>query len=412
MPSPRPLATKAEAAYTPDVRFADRDVLSLALMDTRNYTLALFDGFAPLAPTQYRVPYEPGLNLPLWELAHVGWFQEWWCTRWSSAEQRPTTASLLNNADQLLDSRSVPHQARWELELPALDAVKTYLADSLERVLDTLSDAANTDEALYFYRLCVLHEDMHAEAFAYSLQALGLKPPIGLRESSGAQTLRPPVLLPPTRHKFGAAAGGAGGTAGFCFDNEKWQHEVSVPEFEIDAQPVTWAEFAEFIGDGGYDDLLHWTKDGREWLAQSARRTPLYVEQARQSVLVTRNGSAVRVHQHEPVRHVTLWEAQAYARWAGRRLPTEVEWEVAAVNAARQGFTWGQVYEWTASAFTPFSGFVADPYKEYSEPWFHSHQSVRGASFATSPRLRYPQFRNFYMPNRDDIFVGFRTCAL
>jgi gamma-glutamyl hercynylcysteine S-oxide synthase len=247
---------------------------------------------------------------------------------------------------------------------------------------------------------------MHAEAFAYTLQTLGLKQPAGLRESLGAQALRPTVLLPPTRHLLGCVA------PGFNFDNEKSQHTVHVPEFEIDAQPVTWAEFAEFIADGGYDHDGHWSNDGRAWLAQTERRSPLYVEQARQSVIVTRNGAAVRVHQHEPVRHVTLWEAQAYARWAGRRLPTEVEWEVAAVNAARRGFTWGQVYEWTASAFTPFSGFAADPYKEYSEPWFHSHQSVRGASFATSPRLRYPQFRNFYMPERDDIFVGFRTCAL
>jgi gamma-glutamyl hercynylcysteine S-oxide synthase len=406
LPTPRSLATHAQAAYTPELRFADREVLSLALMDTRNYTLALFDGFATLAATQYRVPYAPHLNLPLWELAHIGWFQEWWCARWSVAEQRVVAPSLMADADALLDSRSVPHQARWELELPGLDAIKTYLADSLERVLDALSDAPNTDEGLYFYRLCVLHEDMHAEAFAYTLQTLGLKQPAGLRESLGAQALRPTVLLPPTRHLLGCVGGG------FHFDNEKWQHTVHVPEFEIDAQPVTWAEFAEFIADGGYDNDSHWSNDGRAWLAQTERRSPLYVEQARQSVIVTRNGAAVRVHQHEPVRHVTLWEAQAYARWAGRRLPTEVEWEVAAVNAARRGFTWGQVYEWTASAFTPFSGFAADAYKEYSEPWFHSHQSVRGASFATSPRLRYPQFRNFYMPERDDIFVGFRTCAL
>jgi gamma-glutamyl hercynylcysteine S-oxide synthase len=113
-----------------------------------------------------------------------------------------------------------------------------------------------------------------------------------------------------------------------------------------------------------------------------------------------------------PVVHVNCFEAEAWCRWAGRRLPTEVEWEIAAESGASRGWRWGEVWEWTASAFRPYPGFVADPYREYSAPWFGTHQAVRGASFATRARMRHARYRNFYLPERDDIFVGFRSCAV
>jgi iron(II)-dependent oxidoreductase len=111
------------------------------------------------------------------------------------------------------------------------------------------------------------------------------------------------------------------------------------------------------------------------------------------------------------VRHVSLYEAQAYSAWAGRRLPSEAEWELAA-RSGHPGFHWGALWEWTCSRFEPFPGFSPGPYREYSAPFFGSHQTVRGASFATPSRLRSFQFRNFYSPERDDIFIGFRTCAI
>ena len=110
--------------------------------------------------------------------------------------------------------------------------------------------------------------------------------------------------------------------------------------------------------------------------------------------------------------HMSWWEAEAWCRWAGRRLPFEVEWEVAASQAARRGFAWGNVWEWTASSFQPYPGFAPGPYTDYSQPWFGTHKVLRGGSMATRARMKSVHYRNFYLPERDDVFCGFRSCAL
>jgi iron(II)-dependent oxidoreductase len=126
--------------------------------------------------------------------------------------------------------------------------------------------------------------------------------------------------------------------------------------------------------------------------------------------LVKRYGKLTEIPAHDPVCHLTLHESQAYCQWAGRRLPSEAEWEFAALSG-HPDFRWGDLWEWTNSPFAPYPGFSADAYLEYSAPWFGTHQVLRGASFATQPRIRSPRYRNFFMAERDDIFVGFRTCA-
>ena len=126
----------------------------------------------------------------------------------------------------------------------------------------------------------------------------------------------------------------------------------------------------------------------------------------------TRFGKARRMMGAQAATHVTWWEADAWCRWAGRRLPAEVEWEIAAHTAARRGFRWGEVWEWTGSSFRGYPGFVAGPWRDYSEPHFGSHKALRGASFATRARMKSPVFRNFALPDRDDLFCGFRSCAL
>jgi ergothioneine biosynthesis protein EgtB len=394
-------------------------LLSLALMDARNHTLHLVGQYEQvLGESGFQVPQLAELNLPLWELGHIGWFQEWWIGRnlqrhvGAACDPAATRlASVEPRADLWWNSSRVAHGSRWALDLPDLSQIKSYLLDTLESTLELLEKAPAGDDALYFYRLALFHEDMHGEALIYMAQTLGL--PLGL-SLPGASGVREPLLIPAARWQMGSA-----GDTGFSFDNERGAHEVAVPEFEIDAQVVSWAQFVEFVDDGGYDRPEFWQAAGWQWLQEKAagegRRGPRYVEQIGGSsgaVRQTRFGTVRHMLGGQPVTHVTWWEADAWCRWAGRRLPAEVEWELAAHTAQRRGFRWGDVWEWTGTSFRAYPGFAADPYSDYSEPWFGTHKVLRGASFATRARMKNPKYRNFYKPERDDIFCGFRSCAL
>ncbi len=394
------------------MRRAGKDLLSLALMDARNHTLRWISAYErALELTALKVPLADELNPPLWELGHVGWFQEYWIAR-NAQRQRgagcdptlPRLPSILADADGRYDSSNVPHDSRWQLDLPDLQATRQYLVDTLETTLELLDGAPDDDDALYFYRLALFHEDMHGEAFAYMSQTLGFD--AGLLPALPAVNARDPLVFPATRWLLGSAPGG------FVFDNEKWAHEVALPEFEIDAQPVSWAQYAEFVEDGGYDRAELWGDAGWDWVQREGRRSPRHVDQLRRGVLQQRFGKLMRVPLAQPVVHLSWHEADAWCRWAGRRLPTEVEWEAAAHQGASRGFRWGDVWEWTSTTFRAWPGFAADPYRDYSQPWFGTHKVLRGASFATRSRMRHAKYRNFYRPERDDVFCGFRSCAL
>ncbi|MFN3415481.1 MAG: selenoneine synthase SenA [Caldimonas sp.] len=395
---------------TPLLRQVGRDALSLALIDARNCTLRRFEAFERAGMLQ--VPCLPELDPPLWELGHVAWFQEYWVgrniERYRGAQAdptRPKLASKLPQADAWYDSSQVSHDERWSLALPDALDTRAYLVDTLEATLDLLSGAPETDEGLYFFRLALFHEDMHAEALATMAQTLGLLMPDLPPPEIFAP--RDPITVPHCRWTLGSARG-----EGFVFDNEKWAHEVRLPEFEIDAQPVSWAQFLEFIDDGGYEDRRWWSDEGWAWVQREARTAPRHVEQVRHGVLARQFGALTQVPLAAPATHVSCHEAEAWCRWAGRRLPFEAEWEAAAWLGRRQGFRHGQVWEWTASRFEPFDGFEPDPYRDYSLPWFGTHRVLKGGSRATRGRLKDPKFRNFSMPHRDDIFCGFRSCAL
>ena len=413
----------------PDIRRQGGQPLSLALMDARNHTLYLMAHYeAALSQTHFSVPRRPELNPPLWELGHIGWFQERWIgrnlLRHQGTDCDPEAAclpSVLAHADRWWDSSRVAHDTRWGLGLPGLQDIKNYLLTTLESTLDLLDKTPDTDPALYFYRLALFHEDMHGEALIYMAQNLGLPLKIAM---PAPHAPREPLHMATTRWQTGLD-----GSRGFTFDNERLAHEVLVPEFEIDAQAVSWAQYAEFVMDGGYDQSVYWHPQGWEWLQaqvrREGRRAPRHVQQigglgSGLGGSGIGSGSVIQVHFGQPVRrpgnqsamHLSWWEADAWCRWAGRRLPTETEWEVAAQTAARRGFHWGEVWEWTCSPFLGYPGFVADPYRDYSEPWFGTHKVLRGASFATRARMKSVRFRNFYLPGRDDIFAGFRSCAI
>jgi iron(II)-dependent oxidoreductase len=404
--------------------------LAAMLQDARDYTLALFERFqAAGLDDPARVPYLAIVNPPLWELGHTAWFAEWFVLR-EAATSDPGSARrpcLLDAGDRWFDSNTVAHASRWTLDLPDTTTIKGYAEEVLQRILEKLADAPDDAEALYPFRLVLAHQDMHGEAFAYTLQTLGLTAPPMLAGTSlpgtrGSSAAPRDLHFSDTTFQLGSPV-----THEFVFDNEKWAHPVQLAAFDISPTPVSNSEYRRFMLEGGYDDPRFWSAAGQAWLASTKRSAPRYWQ--RDGKLCERFGITVALPDDEPVRHVNLHEAQAYCRWAGRRLPSEAEWELAALSgrAAMSGrtdlsgqaalsgqpdFRWGDLWEWTSSAFEPYPGFTADRYLEYSAPWFGTHQVLRGASFVTRPRMRSAHYRNFFMPERDDIFAGFRTCAV
>jgi iron(II)-dependent oxidoreductase len=386
------------------------------------------------------------VNPPLWEIGHVAWFQEWWCLR-DGASGAPAD-SLLSGADQLYDSAKVAHDTRWSLPLPAIESTRAYGEEVLDRVIRRLQREPDDAGLQYFVQLAVFHEDMHAEAFHYTRQTLGYPDPFpapaALPVSHGS--IRGDVELPGGAFQLGALP-----DSGFVFDNEKWAHQVRIEPFSIARVPVTNGEFLQFVGAGGYRRREWWSEAGWAWRAGGGAEAPRHWIREGNTWLQRRFDTVAPLIAGHPVVHVNWHEAQAFCRFAGRRLPTEAEWEYAAAWDARAGskrrFPWGEtgpaaehanlessgpiavdafsegdsasgcrqlignVWEWTESDFDPYPGFVIDPYREYSQPWFGTHKVLRGASFATTRRLVRNTFRNFYTPERNDIFAGFRTCA-
>jgi ergothioneine biosynthesis protein EgtB len=383
---------------TPLMRHAGRELLSLALIEARNQSLrwaAAFEGSAAGA--------EPILR----ELGRLGWFQEHWIAR-NVQRQRgercdpthPKLASILPGADAMFDTAGAA-------AVPDLQTTRQYLVDSLETTLELLEGADANDDALYFYRLALATEDACAERFAVLSQTLGFD--AGLITAPAARPVRPALLFPATDARVGSTAGG------FVPDREKWAHPVALSEFEIDAQAVTWAQYGEFVEDGGYDERRHWCEPGWAWVRAQGRRTPRHVDQMRQGVLQRRFGTLFRVPSTQPVVHVSWFEADAWCRWAGRRLPGEAEWEVAAVQGARRGFRWGEVREWTAGTLRPYPGFPGASSGQASDapvPGAAARRVLRGASVATAGRLRSATARDAEAPDGDAGFLGFRSCTV
>lgn len=418
------------------------------LMEARRRTLDLV---ADLEDEQLLGPRLDIINPLLWEIGHVAWFQEKWALRHLRGR-----GPLRQDADLLYDSAAVPHDTRWDLPLPSRRETLDYMQSVLECVLDQLRDPLGGDE-IYFHMLALFHEDMHSEAITYTRQTLSYPEPRfaakvpDARESEGR--IQGDAEIPGGVFYLGATP-----DMGFVFDNEKWAHEVHIKPFRIARAAVTQAEFAAFVDDGGYKHRRWWGEEGWRWRELAGAEHPLYWRKEANGRWLRRAFNRwVALEPDLPVIHVNWYEAEAYCRWAGRRLPTEAEWEMAASAEPGDGSIWrkrrfpwgddpptperanmdwramgclpvsalakgdsyfgcrqmiGNVWEWTADDFKPYPGFVVDPYKEYSAPWFGDHKVLRGGCWVTRSRLIRNTWRNFYKPSRRDIWAGFRTCAL
>jgi ergothioneine biosynthesis protein EgtB len=400
------LARNAGAAWLAQALVAARADTLLTLAD---YERALGAGLG--------VPISTELNPPLWELGHIGWFQEVWLSRnpqWRRGAQADPhvqrSPSLRGDADALYDSSRVPHAQRWTLELPDLSSTRADLGEQLAQNLTLLTRADESAAQLYFFRLALLHEDMHHEAALYMAQNLGIPVADPRWQPQVLAGERAEAALPACRWALGQADAAPDC---FYFDNELGRAAADLAAFEIDMRVLSWAEYLAFVDSGGYGQSRWWSDAGRAWL--QGRTAPRYLRRSeqggwqRQRCGVWQDLTPIDLKQ--AASHLTAFEAEAWCAWAGRRLPTEAEWHYAATRLGA-GFAWGQVWEWTASDFLPFSGFEAHPYLDYSQPWFGQRRVLRGASVFTQPRMRHLDYRNFFAPQRNDIAAGFRSCAV
>ena len=393
---------------------------------------------------------------PIWEMGHVGWFQEHWILR-----NLDKTAPINPAAHKLYDSFNIPNAERWELAFPSRQETLAYITAVLERCIQRLEGRELTAEDIYFYRLATNHEDMHGETMVHIRQTLGYsRPPISKTRST------PPEIEPDFEPHDVAIPGGAFKLGaprdmGFVFDNEKWAHPVEIAPFYISATPVTNAQFQAFVEAGGYQDRAYWSDEGWAWREQVGAKYPVFWEPNGDGHWCVRYFDRyVPLEPFLPIVHINYYEATAYCVWASRRLPTEAEWELAAsgeptpdgrsFKPVKRMYPWGNdfpspdkanldaaalsaidvqalpqgdsafgcrqmignIWEWTADTFEAYPGFEIDPYETYSAPSFGQQKVLRGGCWVTRSRVIRNTWRNFYTPDRNNIFAGFRTCRI
>ncbi|HUR49931.1 MAG TPA: ergothioneine biosynthesis protein EgtB [Acidimicrobiales bacterium] len=374
--------------------------LAVALESARARSLSLLDR---LDDEALLAQHSPLMSPLVWDLAHVGNYEDLWLVR-----QLGGTA-VLPEIDELYDAFLQPRARRPELPLLSPAEALRYVERVRGRALELLESAdLDVEDPLlsdgYVHRMVIQHEHQHDETMLATLQLSGL---VVEHASPAAPSLD------------WSAAGevqveGGGFTMGtdldpWALDNERPAHTVPVPEYFIDVAPVDNAAWIAFIEDGGYETRTLWSPAGWEWLCEEPQHAPLFWQRAAPGTWQRRHlGRVAEVAPHEPVQHVCWHEASAFAAWAGRRLPTESEWEKARSAHALEGVGYG--WEWTSSDFLPYPGFRAFPYREYSEAFFGSEYKVlRGSSWATDATVARPTFRNWDLPIRRQIFSGLRT---
>lgn len=398
-----------------DPRRLPREGLAQALVEARSRTLAWLASFGQTRRA-WDVPRQYDADPPLWTLGHVAWHAEWWCLRGVRQLDRggvpvpvASVPSRLDGADEWFDPDRIGPDERWEVTLPDVAVVKRYAADVLDGVLRRIALLPDDDDlTLYPYRRALFHEDAQSEGVAALLQALGMAP----AEPVAAASYQPAGQGGALHFPGGRFTLGWSDPDGFAWPDELPPQPTYVPAFEMDMALVSNAQFLEFVEDGGYEHPAWWSMAGRQWLMTQERSAPRYWSRhpSSRAWMVERFGTLRTLNPDEAVRHVTLYEAQAWCVWAGRRLPVESEWELAATQ--NRGLQWGALREWTATPYEPYAGFTAAPSDGELVGRFGTHQAVRGVSFASPARLRHVRARWALLPEDDLAFTGFRTCAL
>jgi iron(II)-dependent oxidoreductase len=339
-----------------------------------------------LTEEQLNRVYSPLLSPLAWDLGHIANFEELWLVQRTGGRE-----PLRGGLGRLYDAIENPRKIRDELPILRGADLRAYMAEVRERTLDVLEEVELEDtgdrllEDGFVYELILAHEQQHNETMLQLLQMVDGYDPVRIETTVAAE----PIAGAPETIRIEAAAHEIGaGDEGFAYDNERPRHTVELEAFDIDSAPVTNAAFAEFVAETGSDPPMFWERDGDRWLDTTfGRRRPLDLA--------------------KPVLHVDWHQAEAFARWAGKRLPTEFEWEAAARLEALGMI--GHAWEWTSSDFRAYPGFEAFPYPEYSEVFFGDEYKVlRGGSWATHREVMRPSFRNWDLPERSQIFSGLR----
>jgi len=402
--------------------------LAAALSCAREATLRLVQ---PVDDEQMVAQVSPIMSPLVWDLAHIGWFEKLWLIR-RLANNEPS----IERFDDLYDAFRHPRGQRSLLPILTPPEARAYLESVRRRALRVLEDVPLDDSdpllrSAYVYGLVLQHELQHQETMLQTLQLSGVAYATPPHDDLRAPPSPEDVLVPAGRFSLGADE------QPWAYDNEQPAHVVELPAFWVERHSVTNERFAEFVADGGYRKRRYWSDEGWQWLREERVEAPLSWQRARGGWVRRRFGRSEPVPPAEPVQHISFYEAEAVAAWAGKRLPTEAEWEKAAQGAdsnaganlgrdsfgplpmARRATSWvgcdcmlGDVWEWTSSAFTGYPGFTAFPYAEYSRVFFGAeHRVLRGGSWATDPLVARVTFRNWDYPQRRQLFSGVRLAA-